>query len=394
MPSNNELKEEIFQATKHIYGNRENANKKYLENIEYIFENEELTSVSSLRRRLMFSSYNYQEMHEMLMKTTRGEEVSPLSICNVAYRTQIKVENLQREKSDLERERNEWKRKFNDKNRECEDYKEKSERIQRELDNLKNERIRDTQTNANEKSRLERENAALRVENTRKDEQLTSANNQVIDLSRRLENKEEEVGIVRREKEEQAIMFENKLDQKSTLLENVRQSLRDLEIRNEREKSEKDSEVREKDSELRTKEEELKRKGEEVKRAQRKANQSQEELLTEKIRIKYEKLEIFANRIEINLQQVNDLCRYCERLIRARKSGNQVNIETHEDNIARVREGLRQRGLQIENIQKFCNKCEKIAKLRVELSEIRQQQGQQYEARQETPPLNNNNRIN
>ncbi|CAG8705279.1 13555_t:CDS:2, partial [Cetraspora pellucida] len=268
------------------------------------------------------------------------------------------------------------------KDREYEDYKEKYEDALKEIDRLKNERIGENRRHNNEILNKERENAALRVENTRKDEQLTSANNQVIDLSRRLENKEEEVGIVRREKEEQAIMFENKLDQKSTLLENVRQSLRDLEIRNEREKSEKDSEVREKDSELRTKEEELKRKGEEVKRAQRKADQSQEELLTEKIRIKYEKLEIFANRIEINLQQVNDLCRYCERLIRTRKSGNQVNIETHEDNIARVREGLRQRGLQIENIQKFCNKCEKIAKLRVELSEIRQQQ-QQYEARQE-----------
>ncbi|CAG8689994.1 10007_t:CDS:10, partial [Gigaspora margarita] len=94
------------------------------------------------------------------------------------------------------------------------------------------------------------------------------------------------------------------------------------------------------------------------------AGLSREELLTEKIRFKYEKLEVFANRIGINLQQVNDLCRYYERLIRARKSGNQVNIETHEDNIARVREGLRQHGLQIEDIQEFCNKCEEIAKLR------------------------------
>jgi len=117
------------------------------------------------------------------------------------------------------------------------------------------------------------------------------------------------------------------------------------------------------------------------------AGQSREELLTEKIRLKYSKLEIFANQIGINLQQVSDLCRYCERLVHARKNCNQANIETHEDNITRVREELRQRGFQIEDIQKFCDKCEKIAKMRVELNEIRQQQ---YEARQELPPINNN----
>jgi hypothetical protein len=118
---------------------------------------------------------------------------------------------------------------------------------------------------------------------------------------------------------------------------------------------------------------------------------SREELLSERINLKYGKLEIFANQIGINLQQVSDLCRYCERLVHAQKNFNQANVETHEDNITRVREGLRQGGVGIENIQKFCHKCEKIAKMRAELNEIRQQQPQQ-EARQELP-LPYNNRI-
>jgi len=110
--------------------------------------------------------------------------------------------------------------------------------------------------------------------------------------------------------------------------------------------------------------------------------------------LRYGKLEIFANQIGINLQQVDSLCRYFERLVHAQKNYNQSNVETHESNIARVREGLRQIGLQIENIQKFCNKCEKVAKMRFELNEIRRQQNQ-YEAQQEHPPLyNNRSRIN
>jgi hypothetical protein len=193
------------------------------------------------------------------------------------------------------------------------------------------------------------------------------------------------LGVVRREKENQIIMFENKLDQKSALLENVRQSLRDLEIRNEREKTEKDGEVREKDSELRTKEEELRRKEEEIKKTQRKAGQSREELLSERSSSKEAKLKAFATPLGVSLTQINNLRRYYERLTDARKNYNQANIETHEDNIARMEEELSQNNVSVENIQKIGRKCEKLAKIRVELNEIRQQQ---YQAQQEVPPHN------
>jgi chromosome segregation ATPase len=109
--------------------------------------------------------------------------------------------------------------------------------------------------------------------------------------------------------------------------------------------------------------------------------QSQEDLLNEKVNLKEEKLEVFANRLGIDLGQIDNLRRYYERLIHARKNYNQVNIETHERNINQVKGMLRQNGVvSVENTNKCCRKCEKVAKLRMELNEIRQQQ---YEARQE-----------
>ncbi|CAG8581275.1 41289_t:CDS:10 [Gigaspora margarita] len=107
---------------------------------------------------------------------------------------------------------------------------------------------------------------------------------------------------------------------------------------------------------------------------------SREELLNEKVNLKKEKLEVFANNLGINPDEIDNLLRYYERLIQARKNYNQVNIETHEGNINRVKGIIRQGGVSVENTNKCCRKCEKVAKLRIELNEIRQQQ---YEARQE-----------
>ena len=301
-----------------------------------------------------------------------------------------KYQEAVREKNNLETERNEWRTKFYSKNRDYEEWKEKYEDAQEELDKLKNERLRETRENANERLRQQGIESTLRVENTRLQERLESASSRLIEAKKETEDTKTELSVVRREKDNQLAIFENKLDQKQQLLENVRQALKDLEIKHEKEKAEKNAEVKEKDSELKEKEKELKRKEEEVKNSQKQAKQSQEELLSERLRLKYGKLEIFANQIGINLQQVSDLCRYCERLVHARKSCNKTNIETHEDNITKIREGLRQRGFQIKDVQKFCDRCEKIAKMRVELSEVRQQQ-QQYQVQQEVPY---NNRIN
>ena len=152
--------------------------------------------------------------------------------------------------SNLETERNEWRRKFNDKNSDYEDYKEKYEEIQAELSRLKNERIRETQANTTDKLRQEQEKSTLRVDKAKVEEKLESAKARELGLTKLLEDTKTELGLVRVEKDNQLAIFENKLDQKQQLLENVRQALRDLEIKHEREKGEKNAEVKEKDGEF------------------------------------------------------------------------------------------------------------------------------------------------
>jgi len=87
-----------------------------------------------------------------------------------------------------------------------------------------------------------------------------------------------------------------------------------------------------------------------------------------------------AVQLGINLQQIDNLRRYYERLVDARKNYNQVNITTHESNITRIKQELINGGVSVANTQKIGRKCEKLAELRIELEEVRQEQ---YQARQE-----------
>ena len=89
-----------------------------------------------------------------------------------------------------------------------------------------------------------------------------------------------------------------------------------------------------------------------------------------------------AIQLGINLQQVDNLRRYYERLVNARKNYNKANITTHESNITRIKQELINAGVSVANTQKVCRKCEKLAELRLELEEVRQQR---FEARQEHP---------
>lgn len=135
------------------------------------------------------------------------------------------------------------------------------------------------------------------------------------------------------------------------------------------------------ENELRTKDNEII----ELKHKMDNLSLSEEELLNEKVRLKKEKLEVFANSSGINWNEVNNLLRYYKDLISARKNYDQTNIETQEGNINRVKGVLRQNEINLEDIQKCCRKCEKIAKLSLKLSEA---QRQQFEARQQevNPP--------
>lgn len=143
------------------------------------------------------------------------------------------------------------------------------------------------------------------------------------------------------------------------------------------ESSEKGSKLREQDNELRRKEEE-------IKNSQNQAGQSREELLNEKLRSEKVNLELFATQLEISLEKIHSLNKYQDRLFKARKSRHQANIATHEDNVEKIKQELLEKKINIVNVQEICRKCERIAELRFELEQVQQQ----FEAHQEVPTNN------
>ncbi|CAG8788377.1 19179_t:CDS:2, partial [Racocetra persica] len=212
---------------------------------------------------------------------------------------------------------------------EYEEYREKYENIR---DGRENERVDNARTRATLEERLE------------------SSNARIVDLTRRLENSEN-----------QLTRLEIRSDEKSVAIQNLNSQLANLRL----ESGEKDSRLREKDSELARKNDEIERLKNQAKSSDKRAEKTQEELLTEKIRSKKRNLELFATELRVGLEQINGLTRYHERLFRARKNYNQANIETHENNIMRIKEELQNADISIVNIQELCEKCERIAELRV-----------------------------
>jgi chromosome segregation ATPase len=169
----------------------------------------------------------------------------------------------------------------------------------------------------------------------------------------------------------QIAVFENKLDQKQQEAEELRQSLATLRITYQTEVQSKDIEI--------------KKHKDEIKSLKEKTGQAQEKFSNEREHLKEGKLAEFALQFGVNLQQLDTLRKYYERLIVSRKNYNQTNIATHEGNIMTIKQEMLNAGVNITNIQKICRKCEKLAEVRFELEGIRQQQ---YQAHQEQP-INN-----
>jgi len=69
--------------------------------------------------------------------------------------------------------------------------------------------------------------------------------------------------------------------------------------------------------------------------------------------------------------------------MRSRQNYNRDNITVAENDIERIKEEIITAGAGLENIQEICDKCEGIARLRLELE-------QQLEARVEVPVNNRN----
>ena len=77
-----------------------------------------------------------------------------------------------------------------------------------------------------------------------------------------------------------------------------------------------------------------------------------------------------------------------EQLVHFRRQNyNQARLDEARNNVEIIEQEVLDGGVILVNVQKICRKCEKLAELKWEASQINQQQ---FEARQGVPPQNRN----
>lgn len=267
-----------------------------------------------------------------------------LESCNCCENS---LDLAEKEKNRLERERNDWKDRFDSKNRENEGNKTQLEQERRNLQNKELDIAKKELEHRNEKS-------TLQVENTRLQGQLNSSNDQNKkletsnkDLKKELEDSKKELNLVRAEN--------TKLQLESS----------------------------QKNSELQAKFKELKQKDEEINLLKNQAGLSQEKLSKLKISFEERKLEQFATELKINLEQLNSLSEFHEKLFSAQKEHNQDNVINQKANIAQIKQKLLDKEISIVNIQEICDKCEKISELTWKLNQLNISQTQLIDNNQE-----------
>ena len=252
-----------------------------------------------------------------------------------------RLERLSREIEALENSLESWRNKYNDLRDENEELKGEYEKKENQLTS---ERINNTQN----KTRLEQQLITAQNQNQQKDIEinrlngiLTAKETEIGQLNTQVATQNLQITQVTRERNtanEQLRLTKDQLEESRTLSNS-------LQIANN------------------NKNRELEQKNEEINLLKNQARLSQEELLTEKLRFEKGNLDLFASRAGIDLEQVHSLSKYYERLFIARKTLNQVNIDLHEANIARVKQEFSQRGIDIIDIREICQKCDRIAEL-------------------------------
>jgi hypothetical protein len=112
---------------------------------------------------------------------------------------------------------------------------------------------------------------------------------------------------------------------------------------------------------------------------------SKEEIIDYKLKAKEGRLENIIQKLEIDRVQVRELQKVYQQLIRVRANDNQDEIDAMDDKIESIKDELIERGIDIIDTQKFCRKCESIAKLKAEQDKLYQER---FEAKQEVALYN------
>jgi len=249
-----------------------------------------------------------------------------LKNCDCLEDIEDSLDLAEKAKNILERERNEWKDRFDSKNIENETNKD-------ELAKYKNKELKWTKTEGEQKTKIATLETDLRNSETRNTA-----------LEKRAENSE-------RDRDLQVKEWKGKYEESEKEVKKLTNSFNSLQIEN----NNKDNQIRQKD--------------EEINLLKNQAELSQEELLKLKIRFEERKLEQFVVGLKINLEQLNSLSEFHEKLFSAQKEHNQENIINQKANIAQLKQKLLDKEISIINIQEICDKCEKIAEFSWELSQ-------------------------
>ena len=134
------------------------------------------------------------------------------------------------------------------------------------------------------------------------------------------------------------------------------------------------------------KDKDLEIKSKDIKGLKLELSETQEKIFDYELREQEKELDELIQHLGVGRQKPRELRRAYQQLFKARENYNRDNIEQAENKIEDIKDDLIEGGIEIDDFQKLCRKCEKFVKLKIERSKV---QEQQYEARQEVPPRNN-----
>jgi chromosome segregation ATPase len=200
-------------------------------------------------------------------------------------------------------------------------------------------------------SNLQSQISSLRTQNSEKDKQIAILNSQLASVQSQLRNKEGELVTTKKG------------------LEELRGLFNDLTMTN----NNKDHELEKKEKKIRELKELL--------------GKTKEEILDYKIKTKEGRLETLIQKLEIDRGKIRELRGIYQQLVRVGVN-NKDDIDDIEDKIEVIRDDLVDKGISIVDAKKLCQKCEKIAKLKLEQDKLYQER---FEAKQEVVVYNNKN---
>lgn len=199
-------------------------------------------------------------------------------------------------------------------------------------------------------SSLQSEVSSLRSQNSSKDIRISTLNSELTNVKNQLKDKEGKLVVVEKG------------------LEGLKVSFNDLTVTSNK----KDHEIEKKERKIRELKELL--------------GKSKEEIIDYKLKTKEGKLEALIQKLEVDRTQIRDLRKTYQKFIIVCANNNQDEIDDYGDKIEEIKDKLIDGGIDMVDAEKLCQKCKKLAKLKVEQDNLYKER---FEAKQEVAFYNN-----